>query len=105
MPLKAETDAREETKTSLERMQNFDVESLVREPDLGRNLNFRDVVFDAKRLVEAAKDNDNKEVILTHASACIFGPQATGYSSEGSADAAKATSIIEILGKPFSGGK
>ncbi len=58
-----------------------------------------------KAIVEAAKETDNKEVILTHASACIFGPQSTGYSTEGSADAAKATSIIEILGKPLSGNK
>ena len=58
-----------------------------------------------KAIAEAAKENDNKEIILTHASACIFGPQTTGYSSEGIADAAKATSIVEIMGKPLSGGK
>jgi len=58
-----------------------------------------------KALVEAAKDTNNKEVVLIHASACIFGPQPTGYSHDVGAEAAKATSIIEVLGKPLSGGR
>lgn len=44
--------AREECATSLKRMQEFDVQSLVREKDLGAALNFRDVVAPAQRLVD-----------------------------------------------------
>lgn len=56
-----------------------------------------------KAIVEAAQEGDSREIVLTHASACIFSPQSTGYSSDsGGVDAAKATSIIEVLGKPLS---
>lgn len=33
-------------------------------------------------LVDAAGDTPNKEVILVHAAACIFGPQSTGYAKD-----------------------
>lgn len=56
-----------------------------------------------KAIVDAAKDAENQEVVLTHASACIFSPQSTGYSADGGADMAKATSIVEVLGKPLAG--
>lgn len=57
-----------------------------------------------KALVDAAVTPDNRDVVLTHASACIFAPQSTGYSEGGGVDAAKATSVIEILGKPITNG-
>jgi len=48
-------------------------------------------------LVDAAKDSPNKEVILTHASACIFSPQPTGYSSAQSSEGPVAKSVVELL--------
>ena len=48
-------------------------------------------------LVAAAKDAQNKDIILTHASACIFAPQPTGYGSDGSVDNPTAKSIVEVF--------
>lgn len=53
-------------------------------------------------LVEASGDEDNKEVILGHASSCIFSPQTTGYSRESGSGAPSAKSVVELLTKPFS---
>lgn len=55
-----------------------------------------------KALVDASKEDDNKDVVLTHAAACIFRPQTTGYSREGGSDAPSAKSVVELLSKPFS---
>ena len=44
--------AQDEAKASLERMQDFDVQSLPREQELGTKLNFKDAVEPASRLVE-----------------------------------------------------
>jgi hypothetical protein len=52
-------------------------------------------------LVEASGKEDNKEVILSHASLCIFGPQSTGYSRDGGPRAPTAKSVVELLTKPF----
>ncbi len=48
-------------------------------------------------LVDAAKDVANKEVILTHASACIFAPQPTGYTEGPSPEAPAVKSIVELM--------
>ncbi len=48
-------------------------------------------------IVNAAKDASNKEVILTHASACMFSPQQTGYSGTPSPEGPAAKSIVEVL--------
>lgn len=53
-------------------------------------------------LVEASGDDDNKEIILGHASSCIFSPQSTGYSRESGSGAPSAKSVVELLTKPFS---
>jgi len=55
-----------------------------------------------RALVDAAEEGDTQGVVLTHASACVFGPQSTGYSREGSGSAPTAKSVIELLNKPFS---
>jgi len=49
-------------------------------------------------LVDASSRDDGKEVILTHASACIFSPQDTGYI-KASSDSGGGKSIIELLPK------
>ena len=54
-------------------------------------------------LVAGAKEATNKDVILTHASACIFAPQPTGYSPEGAADNPSAKSIVEVFSKQAGG--
>jgi len=58
-----------------------------------------------KAFVEAAGSPDQASVILTHASACVFSPQSTGYSQESGIDAAKATSVVEVLGKQVTGAR
>lgn len=49
-------------------------------------------------LADAATDNKLKDVILTHASACIFSPQETGYSkASGFGSVAGGKSVIELI--------
>ncbi len=50
-----------------------------------------------KALVDAAEATANKEVILTHASGCIFAPQTTGYSADSSTRGPAAKSVIELM--------
>jgi hypothetical protein len=53
-------------------------------------------------ILNAAKDLNQKEIILNHAASCIFSPQPTGYSrSGGGTDSPSAKSVVELLGKPF----
>lgn len=56
-------------------------------------------------LVDAAKDAANKEIILTHASACIFAPQPTGYSGGAAPEGPVAKSAIELLTTTMKAGK
>lgn len=56
-----------------------------------------------KALVDAAKEVANKEVILTHASACIFAPQDTGYAGGPSPEGPAAKSVVELLTSKMSG--
>lgn len=55
-----------------------------------------------RALVDAAGSSENREVILTHAAACIYAPQPTGYSQDGG-EATKASSVVEVMGKPLAG--
>jgi len=55
-----------------------------------------------KALVDAAQNTDNKEIILTHASACIFSPQNTGFGKDMGSSSPTAKSVVELLTKPFS---
>ena len=52
-------------------------------------------------IMNAAKDIEQKEIVLTHAASCIFGPQNTGYSRADGAKAPSAKSVVELLTKPF----
>lgn len=58
-----------------------------------------------KALVDAAKDVSNKEVILTHASACIFAPQPTGYTGGATPEGPAAKSVVELLTNTMAGEK
>jgi len=49
-----------------------------------------------KALVEASGNNEAKEIVLAHASSCIFSPQDTGYTNS---RGGSAKSIIEFLPK------
>jgi len=49
-----------------------------------------------KALVEASGNNETKEIVLAHASSCIFSPQDTGYSKSGGGSA---KSVVELLPK------
>ena len=48
-------------------------------------------------IVSAAKGVANKDIILTHASSCMFSPQPTGYSNSTSPDGPAAKSVVELL--------
>lgn len=48
-------------------------------------------------LVDAAKETSNREIILTHASACIFSPQPTGYTGGQTTEGPVAKSVVELL--------
>lgn len=50
-------------------------------------------------LVEAAGNDERRDVILTYAAACIFSPQETGYIKGGSGGAEMPLSIIQALPK------
>lgn len=50
-------------------------------------------------LVEASGDQQTREVVLTHASACIFAPQETGFSKQTSTPSP--SSIMEVLPRAF----
>lgn len=51
-------------------------------------------------LAQAAHNADNKDIVLTHASACIFAPQDTGYTkASGGENAVSAKSVVELLPK------
>jgi hypothetical protein len=56
-------------------------------------------------LVDAAKETSNREIILTHASACIFAPQPTGYTGGQSSEGPVAKSVVELLTNTMSGSK
>ena len=55
MPTDEEIQLFEETKTSLKRMQDFDISTLSREDELGTRLNFQPVLQSAKKLVDLYK--------------------------------------------------
>lgn len=56
-------------------------------------------------LVDAAKTAEKSQVVLTHASACIFAPQPTGYSPHQNPDGMKATSVVEMFSNPIGAGE
>ena len=47
-------------------------------------------------LVDAAKGEDKKDIVLTHASACMFAPQETGFTKH---QADGGPSIVQMLGR------
>lgn len=49
-----------------------------------------------KALVEASGSNETKDIVLAHASSCIFSPQDTGYSKSGGGSA---KTVVELLPK------
>jgi len=48
-------------------------------------------------IADAASEAPNRDVILTHAAACIFSPQPTGYSGEQSGEGPSAKTVVEML--------
>lgn len=50
-------------------------------------------------LVEAARGDDRKDIILTHAAACIFSPQETGYVKQAGPGDGNTPKLIEIAPK------
>lgn len=55
-------------------------------------------------LVDAAKGEDRKDIVLTYAAACIFSPQETGYTKAGSGQPEMPASIIQALPKAAAAG-
>jgi hypothetical protein len=68
------------------------------------NLHRQNALITYKALVEASSDSINREIILQHAAACIFGPQSTGYSREGKGGPPSVHNVIETLGNRVAGG-
>lgn len=56
-----------------------------------------------RALVDAAGNSNVADAVLTHASACIFSPQTTGYAGGKAVDGATAKSVVELIGKPVFG--
>lgn len=54
-------------------------------------------------IVNAAKGTATTDVILTHASSCMFAPQQTGYSGAASPDGPAAKSVVELLSSKVMG--
>lgn len=52
-----------------------------------------------KVLIDAGISQESKDIVLTHASACIFSPQETGYIKIGGSIGSENKSIIELLPK------
>lgn len=50
-----------------------------------------------KALVEAAGPAASKDAVLIHAASCIFGPQSTGFGSEGAGDSMSSKSVVELV--------
>ena len=57
-----------------------------------------------RALVEAAKDEDNSDIVLMQAASCIFTPQETGYTRAGAGGGKQGmtTPVIELLRKASS---
>lgn len=55
------------------------------------------LIFNA--LAEAATGEDSKNIVLTHAAACIFSPQETGYAKQGGGQDSGGIKLIEIAPK------
>lgn len=53
-------------------------------------------------IADAAQDPDKKDIVLTHASACIFSPQPTGFSKTAEGSAPTAKSVVELIPSAFS---
>ncbi len=57
-----------------------------------------------KALADAASKEDQRDVVLTYAAACIFSPQETGYTKSGGAQLELPTNIIQAIPRIASGG-
>lgn len=68
------------------------------------NKHRQDALVTYRALVEAADSAGSRDVVLTYAAACIFGPQPTGYVSEGG-DTSAPHSVVELLSRQISGGE
>ena len=55
-------------------------------------------------LVAAAADTANRDIVHSHAAACIFGSQPTGYSDEARQSAPSAKSVVELMGSSIARG-
>ena len=53
-----------------------------------------------KALTDAAKEEENRDIVLTHASSCIFAPQDTGYiKTSGVQSSSTNTPLVGLLPK------
>ena len=54
-----------------------------------------------KSLVDATDNREISDIVLTHASSCIYSPQPTGFSKDQSLNSPTAKSVVELLTKPM----
>lgn len=65
------------------------------------NAHRQNALLTYKAIADAAGNSPNREVILTHAAACIFSPQPTGYSTDGAGTTGPGVkSVVEMLTRP-----
>lgn len=64
------------------------------------NKHRQDALMTYKALVDAAGEAANRDVVLTYAASCIFSPQATGYSFDGTEGP---RGVVELLTRPLAG--
>lgn len=52
-----------------------------------------------KALVDSAKEDGARDIVLAHAASCIFSPQETGYTKPAGGEATNSKSVLELLTK------
>jgi hypothetical protein len=52
-----------------------------------------------KALVDASQGKETQDIILSHASSCIFSPQDTGYTKHGGSNSAQMPHIVDLIPK------
>lgn len=50
-------------------------------------------------LVKAGQGRETQDIVLSHASSCIFSPQDTGYTKHGGSNSAQMPSVIDLIPK------
>ncbi|MBV1903702.1 MAG: hypothetical protein KUG58_08710, partial [Marinosulfonomonas sp.] len=50
-------------------------------------------------LVKAGQGKETQDIVLSHASSCIFSPQDTGYTKHGGSNSAQMPNVVDLIPK------